>query len=64
MEDSDKSQPTTTSSSMQDFDKPQPTKASSSMEDFDKPERAKALSVIDKLREIGVGSDISLPQVR
>lgn len=33
------------------------------MDELDSPERVKFLTVIDKLREIGVGFDISLPQV-
>ena len=33
------------------------------MDDLDRPERVKFLALIDKLREIGLGTDISLPQV-
>lgn len=34
------------------------------MEDLEGKERGKFFAVIDNLRDIGLGSDISLPQVR
>ena len=34
-----------------------------SVDDFDTPGRTKQLEIIDKLHELGVGKDISLPLV-
>ena len=37
--------------------------AKMTMDDLDNSERTKQLEMIDQLRELGVGEDISLPQV-
>lgn len=47
--------------------KPKMTKAKlgcRSVEDLDNEDRVRVLGIVDKLRELGVNEDISLPQVR